>query len=115
MAYTSTNSIQTPAYSKKLDPTQKAESIAVVREEVVEAVHGLKAGTSSRVDNIRSELLKNGSESTTTVLTAIRQKTLETKKWPKELAQSLVIPLPKIGNLKQCQNYPTISLISHPA
>ena len=27
----------------------------------------------------------------------------------------LVIPLPKKGNLKQCQNYRTISLISHPS
>ena len=25
-----------------------------------------------------------------------------------------VITLPKKGNLQQCQNYPTISLISHP-
>ena len=37
------------------------------------------------------------------------------KEWPKEWTQSLVIPLPKEGNLKQCQNYSTISLISHPS
>ena len=37
------------------------------------------------------------------------------KKWPKEWTKSLVIPLPKKGNLKQCQNYRTISLISHPS
>ena len=53
------------------------------RDEAVEAVHGLKAGTSLRVDNIPSELLKNGGEYTRTVLTAICQKALETKKWPK--------------------------------
>ena len=29
--------------------------------------------------------------------------------------QSLVVPLPKKGKLKQCQNYRTISLISHPS
>ena len=29
--------------------------------------------------------------------------------------QSLVIILPKKGNLQQCQNYRTISLISHPS
>ena len=38
-----------------------------------------------------------------------------TKEWPKEWAQLLVIPLPNKGNLKQCQNYCTISLISHPS
>ena len=83
VAYTTTNSIQTPAYSRQLDPTQRAEGLAVFRDEAVEAVHGLKAGTSLRVDNIPSELLKNGGEYTRTVLTAICQKILETKKWPK--------------------------------
>ena len=29
--------------------------------------------------------------------------------------QSLVITLPKKGNLQQCQNYRTINLISHPS
>ena len=87
----------------------------MLREEVVEAVHSLKAGTSPGVDNIPSLLLKNGVKSTTKVLTAIRRKIWETKEWPKEWTQSLVIPLPKEGNLKQCQNYSTISLISHPS
>ena len=35
--------------------------------------------------------------------------------WPKEWTQSLVIPLPKKVNLKQYQNYRTISLINHPS
>ena len=55
-------------------PTQEAESLPVLREEVEEAVCSLKAGKSSGVDNIPSELLKNGGEATTTVLTAICQK-----------------------------------------
>ena len=33
----------------------------------------------------------------------------------KEWTQSFVIRLPKKGNFKQCQNYHTISLISHPS
>ena len=39
----------------------------------------------------------------------------ETKEWPKEWTQLLVMPLPKKGNLKRCQNYRTISLICHPS
>ena len=42
-------------------------------------------------------------------------KTWETKEWPKEWTQSLAIPLSNNGNLKQCQNYCTISLTSHPS
>ena len=29
------------------------------------------------------------------------------------LERSVFIPIPKIGNAKQCSNYPTIALISH--
>ena len=36
------------------------------------------------------------------------------KEWSKEWTLSLMIPLPKKGSLKQCQDYHTISLISHP-
>ena len=39
----------------------------------------------------------------------------QTGEWPTPWTQSLVIVLPKKGNLHQCQNYRTISLISHPS
>ena len=39
----------------------------------------------------------------------------QTGKWPTPWTQSLVITLPKEGNLWQCQNYRTISLISQPS
>ena len=45
--------------------------------------------------NIPSELLANEGEATTTVLTAICQKIWETKGWPKEWIQSLIIPFTK--------------------
>ena len=36
-----------------------------------------------------------------------------TGEWPTPWTQSLIITLPKKGNLQLCQNYRTISLISH--
>ena len=77
-----------------------------------QAVGSLTAGKSPGVDNIPSELPKNGSEATATDLPAICKKIWETKEWPKEWTQSLVIPVPKKGNLEQCQNYRTIT---HPS
>uniref|UniRef100_H3AWX6 Reverse transcriptase domain-containing protein n=1 Tax=Latimeria chalumnae TaxID=7897 RepID=H3AWX6_LATCH len=35
--------------------------------------------------------------------------------WPENWIKSMIITLPKKGNLRQCQNYRTISLISHPS
>ena len=37
------------------------------------------------------------------------------KRMDEEWTKSLVIPLPKKGNLKKCSNYRNISLISHPS
>ena len=62
---------------------QNAESLLVLREEVEVAVRSLKARKFPGVNNISSELFKNGGEATTTVLTAICQKIWETKEWPK--------------------------------
>ena len=50
-----------------------------------------------------------------TALTTICNKIWQTGEWPTPWTQSLVITLPKKGNLQQCQNYRTISLISHPS
>ena len=49
------------------------------------------------------------------ILTAICNKIWMTGEWPTTWTQSLVITLPKKGNLQLCQNYRTISLISHPS
>ena len=64
--------------------SQEAESLPVLKEEVEEAVRNPKAGKSPGVDNIPSELLKNGGKTTKTVLTVICQKIWEMKEWWKE-------------------------------
>ena len=38
---------------------------------------------------------------------------LETGEWPEEWTFFTFIPLPKKGDLKQCENYRTIALVSH--
>jgi hypothetical protein len=47
------------------------------------------------VDNIPAELLKYGGADIIDVMRIICQRIWETKKWPAEWSQSLVIPLPK--------------------
>ena len=56
-----------------------------------------------------------GGEAMIDILTSICHKIWKTGEWPTKLTQSLVITLPKKGNLQLCQNYRTISLISHPS
>ena len=47
------------------------------------------------------------------VLTEICNRIWRTGEWPTPWTQSLIITLPKKDNLQLCQNYRTISLISH--
>ena len=73
----------------------------------------LKEGKSAGIDSIPAELVWAGGEDVVTALTTICNKIWQTGEWPTPWTQSLVITLPKKGNLQQCQNYWMISLISH--
>ena len=46
-------------------------------------------------------------------LTEMCNRIWRTGEWPTPWTQSLIITLPKKGNLQLCRNYRTISLISH--
>ena len=48
-------------------------------------------------------------------LTIICNTIWETGEWPTPWNKSMIITLPKKGNLQICNNYRTISLISHPS
>ena len=100
-----------------IENTQKKEAeperTQILKEEIEEAVKQMKNGKSPGVDNIPGELIKNGGPEMINALTVICQRIWTTKEWPKTWTQSIMLPLPKKGNLKKCQNYRTISLISH--
>ena len=75
----------------------------------------MKRGKTAGVDNIPAELVQAGGDEVIIAVTTICNKIWQTRKWPTPWTQSLVITLPKKGNQQQCQNYRTISLISHPS
>ena len=85
------------------------------REEVEIAVAALKKGKSAGVDNIPAEPFQAGEEPMIDVLTKICNKIRKTGEWPTPWTHSLIITLPKTGNLQLCQNLRTIGLISHPS
>ena len=74
----------------------------------------MKKGKTAGVDSIPAELVQAGGEDVINALTTICNKIWQTGEWPTPWTQFLVIALPKKGSLQQCQNYRTISLISHP-
>ena len=96
-------------------PPINNDSYPILREEVEAAVKSLRKGKSAGVDNIPSELVQAGGEVMIDMLLIICNKIWQTGEWPTPWTQSLIITLPKKGNLQLCQNCRTISLISHPS
>ena len=47
------------------------------------------------------------------VLHSICQQIWKIQQWPQDWKRSVIIPIPKKGNAKECSNYHTIALISH--
>ena len=97
----------------KHPPVTNIDSHPILQEEVEAAVKSLKPGKSAGVDNTPAELLQAGGETMIDVPLNICNKIWQTGEWATPWTQSLVITLPKKGNLLQCHNYRTISLISH--
>ena len=98
-----------------IPPPTNDNSYPILQEEVEATAKSPKKGKSAGVDNIPSELVQVGGEAMNDMLLLICNKIWQTGEWPTPWTQSLIITLPKKGNLHLCQNYHTISLISHPS
>ena len=85
--------------------TDTEDGYPILRKEVEAAAQSLKKGKSAGVDNNPAELVHAGGEDEIIALTTICSKIWQTGEWPTPWTQSLVITLPKKGNLQQCQNY----------
>ena len=93
--------------------TDTEDNHPILRKEVEAAVQSLKKGKSARVDKFPAELVQAGGEDVITALTTVCNKIWQTGEWQTPWIQSLVITLPKKGNLHQCQNYQMTSLTGH--
>ena len=77
---------------------------------------GLKSITTNKAsggDGIPVELFQILKDDAMKVLHSICQQIWETQQWPQDWKRSVFISIPKKGNVKECSNYDTISLISH--
>ena len=106
-------------YKKDLhDPDNHDDVITHLRPDILEcevkwALGSITTSKPSGGDGIPVELfqiLKNGSVK---VLHSICQQIRKTQQWPEDWESSVIIPISKKGNAKECSNYHTIGLISH--
>ena len=69
---------------------------------------------SNRGDGIPVELFEILKDDAVKVLHLICQQIWKTQQWPQDWKRSVLIPIPKKGNAKECSNYHKIALISYP-
>ena len=64
-------------------------------------------------DGIPAELFQILKDGAVKLLHSICQQIWKTQQWPQNWKRSVLIPIPKKSNAKECSNYHTIVFISH--
>ena len=66
----------------------------------------------SESDGIPGKLFQILKDDAVKVPQSLYQQIWKTQQWPQDWKRSVLIPIPKKGNAKECSNYRTIALIS---
>ena len=81
--------------------------------EVKWALESITMNKASGGAGIPVELFQILKDDAVKMLHSIYQQIWKTQQWPQDWKKSVLIPIPKKGNAKECSNYHTIVLISH--
>ena len=85
----------------------------ILKCEVKWALGSITTNKASGGDGIPVDLFQILKDDAVKVLHSICQQIWKTQQWPQDWKKSVLIPIPKKGNVKECSNYCTIALISH--
>ena len=99
---------------KEISPPQRNdEEEDILEAEVEKAIKRLKNNKSPGVDGITSEMLKAGGQRLMKEIHGMCNQIWRGESTPEEWIQSVLVTIPKKGDLKDCRNYRTIALMSH--
>lgn len=95
------------------DETSELTGNDILESEVEAALKEMKFGKSPGNDNITAEIIIASKEVSVNKICHLANKIYRTGTIPKQMKESVFIPLPKKGDLLECANYRLISLMSH--
>ena len=84
-----------------------------IPEYQVKCLGRITTNKASGGDRIPAELFQILKDDVVKVLYSICQQIWKTQQWSQDWKRSVFIPIPKMGNAKECSNYYTTALISH--
>ena len=85
----------------------------ILYSEVEEAIRTLKRNKSPGSDEITAEMIQAGEEQLVRQIHLLFNEAWNENIIPEEWSKSILVPIPKKGDLSQCANYRSISLINH--
>ncbi|CAF3677816.1 unnamed protein product [Rotaria socialis] len=98
---------------ENISPSYQDDSQDILYSEVNQAIQTLKSNKSPGSDGITAEMIQAGGEQLIHQIHALCNKAWNQGAIPKEWGKSILVPIPKKGDLNECSNYRTISLINH--
>ena len=99
---------------KEISPPQRIdEKEDILEAEVERAIEQLKNNKSPGLDGITSEMIKAGGHKLMKEIHGICNQIWRGESTPEEWIQSVLVTIPKKGDLTDCRNYRTIALMSH--
>ena len=87
----------------------------ILESKVKWALRSITTNKASGSEGIPAELFQILKDDAVKVLHSICQQIWKIQQWPQDWKRSIFTPIPKKGNAKECLNYGTIALISHPS
>ena len=98
---------------EEIAPLQNEDPQDILYSEVQAAIQALKRNKSPGSDGITAEMLQAGGEQLARQIHKLCNKAWHEGTIPEEWGKSILVPIPKKGDLSNCSNYRTISLINH--
>ncbi|CAM4876466.1 unnamed protein product [Rotaria socialis] len=96
-----------------ISPPENEDPRDILYSEVKAAINSLKRNKSPGSDGVTAEMLQAGGEPLSRQIHKLCNKVWHEGTIPEEWGKSILVPIPKKGDLSNCSNYRTISLINH--
>ena len=98
---------------EEITPPNDEDPQDILYAEVQKAIHTLKCNKSPGSDGITAEMLQAGGQQLARQIHKLCNKAWYEGTIPEEGSRSILVPIPRKGDLSHCSNYRTISLINH--
>ena len=98
---------------KMITPISTEEPQNILYSEVEEAIRTLKRNRSPGSDEITAKMIQAGEEQLVRQIHLLCNKAWNESTIPEEWSKSILVPIPKKGDLSQCTNCRTVFLINH--